>query len=596
MEQTTSYDYDDLLGRLKRFMQSQDEFKDMDFDGAAINALLRLLAYNTSLQGFSSNFLFNELDLNTAVLRENAASRASSIGYLAQGYRGAKIKVTVKVTPPDLSTAPPTLVMDRKETFFATKDGKVVQFSPSFPQSADLNSDGVYLFENIELTQGLWTYNSYTVQGDFAIEKFSIPNAKADTSTMEVLVYESATSDVSTVFNQFRSAMDLGMDSPVYFLRTGRDGLYSLNFGDGRASKAVSDGNVAVVAYITSEGASGNGISLLTPGSGVGGFFDVEVESLGKSYGGADPESIESIRLNAPMSFASRGSAVGFRDYIPITKEVFPEAELVNAWGGEDHEPPMYGYVMLAVKPRGALTLTPDQKADLVSKLSKHNIGSITPTVVDIDWTFINGTFDVWYDAQSTILGQDGIRGKVRTNLDTYSKTRLETFNSEFDSVDIATFVKSLDSSIKRVDASFWYSKKFSPEINVNSAYDFNFNQALKPGTVRVHGFRMRDLDFEGYVYEIVDDGAGVLRLQKYLEGLANPTPVLLKDFVGTVNYTTGLVKLSSFQPNSLTQEFVNVDAYPDKVSEEQHVFGSRDILLTLGTANVNPRIYKRNE
>ena len=80
-----------------------------------------------------------------------------------------------------------------------------------------------------------------------------------------------------------------------------------------------------------------------------------------RSFGGADPEPIESIKAFAPMVFASRGNAVSDGDYVAITRSLFSEADKVNAWGGELNDPPKFGYTMVAVKPKNAKALTAEQ-------------------------------------------------------------------------------------------------------------------------------------------------------------------------------------------------------------------------------------------
>ena len=64
----SSNDFNDIMDSLVLFMKSQDEFTDMNFDGSAIRELLRVLAYNAQHQAFQNNFVYNELQIDSAQL------------------------------------------------------------------------------------------------------------------------------------------------------------------------------------------------------------------------------------------------------------------------------------------------------------------------------------------------------------------------------------------------------------------------------------------------------------------------------------------------------------------------------------------------
>ncbi len=56
----TEFDFDEVKDNLKLFMRNQTEFKDYDFEGSGLSALLDVLAYNTHYLGFNANMLANE--------------------------------------------------------------------------------------------------------------------------------------------------------------------------------------------------------------------------------------------------------------------------------------------------------------------------------------------------------------------------------------------------------------------------------------------------------------------------------------------------------------------------------------------------------
>ena len=69
----TELDFDNVKKNLKTFLKAQTEFKDYNFEGAGMNILLDVLAYNTHYLGFNANMLANEMFLDSASLRSRVS-------------------------------------------------------------------------------------------------------------------------------------------------------------------------------------------------------------------------------------------------------------------------------------------------------------------------------------------------------------------------------------------------------------------------------------------------------------------------------------------------------------------------------------------
>ena len=81
----------------------------------------------------------------------------------------------------------------------------------------------------------------------------------------------------------------------------------------------------------------------------VGGYSNVTVTTLTNAFGGADKDTIQDIKFNAPRSFQAQNRAVTVNDYIRILQRDYSAAESVVAWGGEENDPPVYGKIYLAI-------------------------------------------------------------------------------------------------------------------------------------------------------------------------------------------------------------------------------------------------------
>lgn len=582
MSQTYSFlDHSDIVNSLKLFMRNQEEFKDFNFEGSAITELLRVLAFNAQQQAFYNNFIYNELQLDSAQLEENVHSLASRIGYTASSKSAAKMKVSLIVTPPDVNSAPNSITLSRDVSFYVSNDGTTYSFSPKSVYSSTL-SNGVYTFPEVELLQGSWYTNSFVVETTYGFESYVIPNSDIDTNTLEVYVRSAETSADITPYSVFKTAYDLGSDAQICFLRKNRDGFYELRFGDGSLAKRLDYGNIITVKYLTTKGSEGNGLSKISLGTSISGFYNVDIEQLvDMTYGGSDAESIESIRNLAPLTFAASGNAVTTGDYVALVNKLYPEAQESIAWNGKDNEPSRPGYVMIAVKPKTTDTLNATQKAELTTILSKYNVGSISPLIVDPEYIRINVNTKVKYDPVMQYLSVPGLQNKIKDYCMKYSSSMLEKFQGSLDVSKFSEYINAIDSSIKGNVTYLTYEKRFVPILNFSGSYSFNFYHEIKPGSVYASGFRVSDTDYNGFTYSFYDDKNGNIVLSK-----TNGTiTTIIQNSVGTVNYDTGAVTLSKFNPNFMESGYVSIHCESRTI--DQSIEGVFNTILKFGNVVV---------
>ncbi len=582
---TDSYDYDDLLLSLQTFMRNTDAFRDVNWDGSAAKALLRVLAYNTQLQQISNGMLFSELDINNAQIKRNVDSIATTLGYLPKGKRAASYKADIVVTPRPDQVMPTKIVLDRNAKFFAARDGVALNFTVPVEYEATLE-DGKYVFKEVELIQGQWIVTSFPVQSEYSVESFVIPNKNIDTTHMKVGVLESRTSNNLEVYKRFETIYDLGSKEATYFLTVNKDGYYKVEFGDDRLSKKLSLGNVVVIQSLVTDGDIGNNAVDVSCISSVAGFYAVEVFPYQKySFGGSDEESIDSVRRAAVLSFSSQGSAVSDSDYVAITKEIFPEAGSVVSWGGEYNDPPMFGYQMVSVIPRNSDILNDVQKQYLVEGLRKRNVGSISPIIVDPEFTYINIETDVLFAISKSVLSEQSLRVKLTTALKKYSSDKLEFFGSDFIYSSLVSFINSVDPSFIGNVTNISYTKRFNPTLNVFTNHTFKFGVPLKPGSLLVSGFTVLDIGYSGYIHQLFDSNGLV-----YVRRIDPEDPTNIYNFpaeVGTIDYEKGIVGLNKFKPISIAKDYgIDLKVYPSNI--DPSLYNSRHSIIKINDVTVN--------
>ena len=84
-------------------------------------------------------------------------------------------------------------------------------------------------------------------------------------------------------------------------------------------------------------------------------------------------------------------------DYKVILPKLYQNVDSMQVWGGEDNDPPVYGKVFLAIKPKTGKTLTTSTKnAIKQTYLAGKTMVSITPEIVDAGYICIIPTINVY--------------------------------------------------------------------------------------------------------------------------------------------------------------------------------------------------------
>ena len=234
---------------------------------------------------------------------------------------------------------------------------------------------------------------------------------RADTTTLRVRVQTSVSDSTVTTYTKTTDITQLSATSSVYFLQEVENGRFEVYFGDDVVSKALSDGNVVIFNYVVTNKTASNGASSFSAPSTIDGVSTISTTTVTSASGGAEPETISSIKLQAPLDFASQGRAVTTEDYKVYARKLFPNTQAVSVWGGEDgsfdpslgvSSTPEYGKVFISIKSTTGLNLSDAQKTQLVKDFNKFKVASVTPVIVDADTTFIILGVTFQFDSNAT--------------------------------------------------------------------------------------------------------------------------------------------------------------------------------------------------
>jgi len=540
-------DFDAIKSNLKAFLQDQAEFSDYNFEGSGFAVLLDTLAYNTHYLGFNANMVANEMYLDSADIRKNIVSLAKMLGYTPSSAKSPVADVDITLN----NATGSTVTMNKGTTFTSTIDNTTYQFVTN--QDLTITpQDGVYKFSNVSLYEGTLVTFRYTVDSTDVDQKFVIPSVNADTSTLKVTVQNSASDTTTTTYTLASGLRSLTSTSKAYFLQETDTGKFEVYFGDDVLGKKLSDGNIVILEYIVSNKDEANGASSFTLSSSIGGFSDVSITTNSNAQGGAEPETKESIRFNAPLQYTSQDRAVTTTDYETLVKSIYPNAQSISAWGGEDDETPVYGVVKIAIKAASGSTLTNATKQNIITSLQPYNVASVRPEIVDPETTSLVLTINAKYDKKATAKTSDTLKSEITTAVSNYSTNTLSQFDGVFRYSKLTGLIDDVDNSILSNITTVKMRKEFTPTLSSSTKYDIYFRNAIynphsgHQAVVSSTGFKIAGNSNEMF---LDDDGEGNIRLYYLVSGIKtvhNATQ-------GTINYSTGQITINSLNVASIS-------------------------------------------
>jgi hypothetical protein len=485
--QVTDLDFNLIKNNFKNYLQSQDVFKDYNFDGSALSTLLDVLAYNTQYNAFYLNMVANEMFLDTALQRNSVVSHAKLLDYIPKSNIAPTAIINLQVNQvTDTSLTLP------KFTSFLSESIDGVNYNFVTTDSYTVNTtNGTVVYNNLPIKQGLATTQSFIVDSTSNPNYlFQIPDAGVDTTSLLVTVQQSSSNSSYQVYTLASNYLELTNTSLVYFLQEGNTGYYQIYFGDGILGNQLSDGNVVNISYVVTQGTAAAGANNFVLMNAIQGatssYGNTVIYPVVQASQGGNKESINSIKFQAPKSYSAQGRAVTINDYITLIQQnqLGISFDAVNVWGGETNVPPVYGKVFVCLKPTGGYLLTETQKTQILSDLIQPiSVLTVTPQIVDPDYTYIQLALSVYYNPKLTVQTSSQIQNSTVSATQNWASSTLNTFNSTFNAYSLLSAVQSVDPSIVTTDYKLKLQKKFYPTFGTAENYVLNFNTPLQRGT-----------------------------------------------------------------------------------------------------------------
>ena len=591
----TDLEFDDIKSNLKSYLSAQSQFADYDFAGSGMDVLLDVLAYNTHYMGYYANMAVNEMFIDSASLRESVVSHAKHLNVIPASVTASTAYLDMTFTP---SGSPLSLSIAKNTKFTTSISGRSYTFTTTANKTIYPGA-GTYSVTNLPIREGTIVNKKYTVNLADTTQRFVVPNRNVDISTITVQVQNSSSDTAVTTWTN-ANALDvttIASTQKVFWIQEVEEQKYEILFGDGAVGAQLADANIIFIEYLVTSGLASNKASSFTAVGTVAGLssanYTLTVASA--ASGGAEIESVASLKTNAPKLYQAQKRATTKEDYKAILLGERSDIESITVYGGEDASPAVYGKVYIAVKPNGNTAFSAATKdAIKTSILKKTNVVTVTPEIVDPIFYYLLIDTTINYDPVTLLTNEDTLKSLISSTITNYFSTSLQKFDNKFRYSKLAGVIDDTNSSIRNSKTSIRYQMQIAPmTLAVAATYTMEFNTTLAEGTLTSTAFSASD----GYTYTLFDDSLGVVKLIRTTytsatDSVAVDSPVAYMTLadgsqnLGTIDYTTGKVVLNNFTPYTISDGKTYIKMIVTPGINNQDITPLREQIITTDSAD----------
>jgi len=575
----TNLDFDQIKTSIKDYLRSNSSFTDFDFEGSNFAVLIDTLAYNTYITAFNSNMIVNESFLDSATLRENVVSLARNIGYVPRSRTASKAQVSLTAT-----IVEDTSTVTLKAGLVCIASVNDTSYTFSIPENITSSVRlGVVKFDNIDVYQGTFLTKNFTVDGSLD-QRFILNNSFIDTDTISVYVKGINDSGLGVEYFVTDNILNVNSESKIYLLQEVQDEKYELLFGDGIIGKKLENNSVITVNYIITDGKDGNGASSFSFSgnleSAKGTKINPDSVSLTvtqKSQNGSEIEPLDSIKYFAPRIYASQYRAVTARDYEAIVKKIYPDTESVSIIGGEELDPPEYGTVSIAIKPKNGTYVSDFQKSRILSDLKQYSISGINQKIIDLKILYVEIDSSIYYN-YSQISTVESLKTRITNSLTQYSNSiDLNKFGGRFKYSKVLQVIDNTDNSITSNITKVIIRRDLKTVTGQFAQYELCFGNKFhinREGyNIKSTGFNISNEPDTVYLTDVPDSTGtnGIIAV------ITDSKKVIIKS-AGTIDYSKGEIRLGTIKisATSLAGNIIEIQAFP----ESNDIVGLNDLYL----------------
>lgn len=584
-------DFTSIREDLKSYLRQTEEFKDFDFEGSASSMLLNMLAYTTNYMALHANMALTEVFLDSCQRRTSAVSRAKELGYFPRQISAARAQAEVNVSwVPPVSTVSSMTILEGSIFSARANNGVGYDFVALSDTQLTDNGDDTYT-GIIDIYEGKIIKRTFTYPSTVEVHRFVIPDKDIETDYFKVKVKEPGETNYTSYYREL-NVVEITNETKSFFLQEGVNEAVEFYFGDGIIGHKPAIGSEIVVEYLATKGSEANGVtSFALEASPVatlaaGGFLTVPVSATNsttveKSAYGAPKQSIESIKFTAPKSYAAQNRAVTEGDYQALLLREFGFIEAITVWGGETNDPPLYGKVLVSVKPRDGTRLSPAVKQRMREQvLDKFSVVGIVPDIVDPDYTFVDVSTTVQYEKERTFEPESVINSNIATAISDYFGDVVTKFNGLFRFSNLVAKIDDSNASVLGNNTTYRMIKSFTPTPTALKKYSIKFFNPIKPGSLLSEPVSVIGT---GAALTLIGRESG--RIDALLNGNISQASI------GFVDYAKGEINID-YRFDVAANTAINVSV----VCANQDMVAKQNNLITLRETSINLQRWYKNQ
>lgn len=494
----SALEFDQVRSSIKNYIKSKSDFTDYNFEGSNLSMLVDILAYNTLYTTYNVNMAANELNLDTAVLRDNIVSISKRLGYTPNSYTSARVSLNITIETTNSSFDNYDFIrIEPGSVLTSSFNGRNYSFILRDKLETSVKpSDNSVIFSNVEIFEGSELTISYIVDETNENQRFFIPNNAVDVESVRVSVISDPTNQVEIDYTKKNTIVDVSSSDEVFFVEEVQDQKYEVIFGDDAIGRKVRSGEIVKIKYMTTSGPEANGISNFKFSGSVRGVpptgpsVAVEYDNISyslitkKSDRGSVFESSRSIKFRAPRSYAAQDRAVTISDYESVIQRIYPNTDVVKVIGGEDLNPPRFGEIFISILPIVGDKVSVSEKDRILTELKKFKVGSVSVNIIDPDQFKIIIRPVIVYDSSLTRNRVSELESEVNEVVSNYIQTtEFNSFGGKYSDLSLRCQIKSIDKAIEYVNVPTYLQRSVELVPGVTTKYTTNFNTKLNTST-----------------------------------------------------------------------------------------------------------------
>jgi len=551
-----SIDFNTMMARFKTNLQNSDIFADYNFEGSNISILMELNSYIAELQTFFLNKIAKNIHIETADVYETVNRVSRQMGYEPRGYRSSRTTLTISASGSYIVAGDQIRISEftQFEAPNSLYDGETIKFSNTV-QFSDTVSGSSISFE-LPVRQGkVETITGFTGV-DLVDNELILPTVYAydddiddDYPSIQITINGDPWTRVTDFYDDISPLSDI---DDVYMFVYDRYERNKIVFNTAR--NVPGDDDVIVITALQSFGSNGNvAAGEITQVENNDRYLynvtrniwvpitDMTITNASASEGGAEPESIETIKENAKAGLHAQFrniTALDYKSHLEARNGIVAAA----AWGEQE------------IAPSGS-----------VLEYNKIHLSTIPSTWSTGTITTSTSAWTTTWATSASILIPTAYSSTWESTLSTYLEPRKSLTSYEiFETPELVYFTFDWGLRIKRlyafddiendiINKLIWYfrstNQDFNSEINFNNIIEYILDETEVSDTdefTYIQGIRnlnLRDIEISTYVYEYNTSGnypyyveesgtyIGENQLRKVKLGL-NQFPILASDSI----------------------------------------------------------------